>query len=67
MDTEQSNNAPFDELTHELHRRISAMQTPEYRRSACYRTGDKLLRDAVLWLLVSVILSVGTVALWVWQ
>ena len=57
-------NAIEDELMVDLRRRLRVINSPEYRAGACYRLGDRVLFDAILWLALGVATVVMTLMVW---
>ena len=48
----------------ELHSRLAALESEEYRNSECYVLGDRVVASSVFWVGVGIVVVIITLVLW---
>jgi hypothetical protein len=52
------------EVIAELRRRLSVIETPEYKASTCYRASSRIAVDAIAWCVAAAAVAGGTLYFW---
>lgn len=54
----------LDTMNVELHSRLAALESEEYRNSECYVLGDRVVASSVFWVGVGIVVVIITLVLW---
>ena len=54
----------LDTMNVELHSRLAALESEEYRNSECYVLGDRVVASSVFWVGVGIVITIITLVLW---